>query len=166
MKIGHSTVQNPESQTVWYEDLPVGRLDRLGTIQVTREESIDFARKFDPQPFHLDDEAAAANPLFGRLSASGWHTAAMGMRLTADFWASAGGRAILGGAGIDDLRWLKPVYPGDTLRGEAEVVDARISASKPDRGIVRFRTTLFNQDDVPVMSHISNVVMRRRPADA
>lgn len=150
---------------IWFEDLPVGRRDRFGSIVVTRDDMLDFARKFDPQPFHLDDDAAAANPLFGRLSASGWHTAAMGMRMTADFWAAADSRdAILGGAGVDDLRWLTPVYAGDRLRAEAEVIDARPSASKPDRGIVRFRTILYNQDDVPVMSHLSNVMIRRRPA--
>ena len=151
---------------IWFEDMPVGRLDRFGSIAVTRDEVIDFARKFDPQPFHLDDEAAAANPLFGRLCASGWHTAAMGMRMTADYWETLGGRAILGGAGIDELRWLKPVYPGDTLRCECEVIDARPSASKPHLGIVRFRLIILNQDDVPVLSQISNVVVRRRPQPA
>ena len=149
---------------IWFEDMPVGRKDSYGSIEVTREASLDFARKFDPQPFHLDDEAAAANPLFGRLAASGWHTAAMGMRMTADFWASLeSSDSILGGAGIDELRWLKPVYPGDTLRTEAEVVEARPSASKPQLGIIRFRTVVFNQDDVAVMSHFSNVLIRRRP---
>jgi len=149
---------------IWFEDLPVGRQDRYGSIAVTREDMLDFARKFDPQPFHLNDDAAAANPIFGRLAASGWHTAAMGMRLTADFWADAGSSdAILGGAGIDELRWLTPVYAGDTLRAEAEVVEARASASKPELGVVRFRTTLYNQDDVAVMRHLSNVLIRRRP---
>ena len=151
---------------IWFEDMPVGRIDRFGAIAVTREEVIDFARKFDPQPFHLDDAAAAANPLFGRLCASGWHTAAMGMRMTADYWETLGGRAILGGAGIDELRWLKPVYPGDTLRCECDVIDARPSASKPHLGIVRFRLVILNQDDVPVLSQISNVVVRRRPQPA
>ena len=148
---------------IWFEDMPVGRTDRFGSMAVTREEVIDFARKFDPQPFHLDDAAAAANPLFGRLCASGWHTAAMGMRMTADYWETLGGRAILGGAGIDELRWLKPVYPGDTLRCECDVIDARPSASKPHLGIVRFRLVILNQDDVQVLSQISNVVVRRRP---
>jgi acyl dehydratase len=150
---------------IWFEDFAVGRKDSFGSIAVKREDTIDFARKFDPQPFHLDDAAAAANPLFGRLSASGWHTGAMGMRMTVDFWDSLGGRSILGGAGIDELRWLAPVYPGDTLRAESEVLDARISASKPDIGIVRTRLVLFNQDDAPVMSQISSFIVRRRPAD-
>ena len=149
---------------IWFEDMTAGRIDRYGTKLVEREEVLDFARKYDPQPFHLDDAAAAANPLFGRLAASGWHTAAMGMRMTADYWESLGGRTILGGAGIDELRWIKPVYPGDTLRCEGEVIEARVSRSKPGIGIVRTKLTLFNQDDAAVMSQISNIVVRRRPA--
>ena len=151
---------------IWFEDMAVGRVDRFGSMAVTREEVLDFARRYDPQPFHLDDAAAEANPLFGRLAASGWHTAAMGMRMVADHWAELGGRAILGGAGIDELRWLKPVYPGDRLRAESEVIEARPSASKPDRGIVRVRLVLFNQDDEPVLSQISNVLIRRSPEGA
>ena len=147
----------------WFEDLPVGRIDRFGSIVVERADVLDFARKFDPQPFHLDDAAAAANPLFGRLAASGWHTAAMGMRMTADFWAAHGGRSILGGAGIDQLRWLKPVYPGDTLHCESGVVKARPSASRPELGVVGIRLVIFNQDDVPVLSQVSTIVVRRRP---
>src|SRR4051812_20651377 len=108
--------------TLWFDDMAIGRIDRYGSKLVERDEVLDFARKFDPQPFHLDDAAAAANPVFGRLAASGWHTAAMAMRMTADHWADVGGRSILGGAGIEDLAWLKPVYPGDTLRCELEVI--------------------------------------------
>ena len=157
--------------TIWFEDMPVGRVERYGAKQVEREEVLAFARQFDPQPFHLDDDAAAANPLFGRLAASGWHTAAMAMRMTADHWATNGARAVLGGAGIEDLAWLKPVYPGDTLRCELEVIDARPSRSKPDRGIVKARMTVFNQHDEPVMRQTSVVMMRRRlgidhPSDA
>ena len=148
---------------LWFEDFAVGRVDRYGRYEVTREEVLTFARAYDPQPFHVDDEAAAANPLFGRLAASGWHTAAMAMRMIADHWEMLGGRAILGGAGIDNLRWLTPVYPGDTLRCEAEVIDARPSRSKPDRGLVRTRLTVLNQADVAVMSHESVIVVQRRP---
>ena len=151
---------------IWFEDMPVGRVDRYGRAEVTREDVIDFARKYDPQPFHLDDAAAAANPLFGRLAASGWQTAGFGMRMTADHWAAIGGRSILGGAGVDELRWLKPVFPRDVLRCESEVIDARPSASKPDRGIVRSRLTVFNQHDEPVMRQVSNIIVQRRPADA
>ena len=148
---------------IWFENMEVGRIDRYGSKRVERDEVLDFARKYDPQPFHLDDAAAAANPLFGRLAASGWHTAAMAMRMTADHWAGLGERAILGGAGIDELRWLKPVYPGDTLRCEAEVIATRASDTKPDRGIVTVRTTVFNQDEAAVVSQIAKVMMRRRP---
>jgi acyl dehydratase len=151
------------ARVMWFEDLPVGRIDRFGSKRVERDEVLDFARAFDPQPFHLDDDAAAANPLFGRLAASGWHTAAMAMRMIADHWDDSGGRAMLGGAGVDELRWLKPVYPGDTIRCQMEVIEARPSESKPDRGIVRARLTVFNQDDAPVMSHISAIMIRRRP---
>ena len=147
---------------LWFEDLTPGRMDHYGRYEVTREEVLDFARRYDPQPFHLDDAAAAANPLFGRLAASGWHTAAMGMRMTADYWAEQGGRSILGGAGIDQLRWLTPVYPGDTLRCEGEVLEARASESKPDRGVVRTRLTLFNQADEPVLTQEGIIMVRRR----
>lgn len=148
---------------LWLEDFTPGRVDRFGRYEVSREESLAFARAYDPQPFHLDDAAAAANPLFGRLASSGWHTAAMAMRMTADHYSGDNERAILAGAGIDNLRWLAPVYPGDTLRCEAEILEARASASKPDRGLVRARTTVFNQYDAPVMAHESKVVVRRRP---
>ena len=148
---------------IWYEDMVVGRIDRYGSKRVEREEVLDFARKYDPQPFHLDDAAAAANPLFRRLPASGWHTAAMGMRMTVDHWESLGGRSILGGAGIDELRWLAPVFPGDVLRCEGQVLEARISRSKPDIGIVRTKLTIFNQDDAAVMSQVSNIIVQRRP---
>lgn len=149
--------------TLWFENMNVGRIDRYGSKLVDRDEVIDFARKFDPQPFHLDDAAAAANPVFGRLAASGWHTAAMAMRMTADHWAEMGGRSILGGAGIEDLAWLKPVYPGDVLRCELEVIETRASQSKPDRGIVKSRMTVFNQDDQPVMRQTSIVMVARKP---
>ena len=149
--------------TLWFEDMAVGLTQHYGSKRVERDEVIAFATQFDPQPFHLDDAAAAANPVFGRLSASGWHTAAMAMRMTADHWAGQGERAILGGAGIENLAWLTPVYPGDTIRCEIAVIEARPSASKPDRGIVKARLTVFNQDNEPVMTQISVIMMRRRP---
>jgi acyl dehydratase len=148
---------------IWFEDMAVGRIDRYGSKHVERAEVLDFARKYDPQDFHLDDAAAAANPLFGRLAASGWHTAAMAMRMTADHWAEIGGRTILGGAGIEELAWLKPVYPGDTIRCELEVIETRPSNSKPDRGIVKSRLIVFNQRSEPVMRQTSVVMMARRP---
>ena len=146
----------------YYEDLEVGTLRRFGRYEVTRDEVIEFASKYDPQPFHLDD-AAAAQTYFGRLSASGWHTGAMTMAmLVADLKANA--LASLGSPGIDELRWLKPVYPGDTLRCESEVVQKRVSQSRPEMGIFKSRLTVFNQDDQPVLSMISNGLIATRPA--
>lgn len=144
-----------------FEDMTVGRIDRYGHKLVERDEVIAFARDFDPQPFHLDDAAAAANPLFGRLAASGWHTAVMTHRMTVDHWTAAG-RPILGGAGLEEMSWLKPVYPGDTLRCDSEVVAARPSASRPGVGIVKARTLTLNQQDEPVLRLIVSVLIRRR----
>jgi acyl dehydratase len=143
--------------------MTIGRVERYGSKLVMREEVIDFARQFDPQPFHLDDAAAASNPVFGRLAASGWHTAAMAMRMTVDHWDAVGDRAILGGAGLENLAWLKPVYPGDTIRCELEVTEKRASTSKPDRGIVKSILTVFNQYDEPVLRQTNVVMMARRP---
>jgi acyl dehydratase len=146
-----------------YEDIAVGAVQRFGAYSVTREEAVAFAEKFDPQPFHLSDEAAARTH-FGRLSASGWHTAAMTMAMLVEN-LKANRQAGLGSPGIDQLRWLKPVYPGDTLRCETEVLEKRRSASRPEMGIFKSRLTVFNQDDEPVMSMISNgLIATRDPA--
>ena len=146
----------------WFEDFPIGRVDRFGSVLVSREEVMDFAARYDPQPFHLDDAAAAASPIFGRLAASGWHTAAMAMRMTVDRWHEIG-FASLGGAGLDELSWLKPVYPGDTLRLEAEVIGATTPRSRPEMGFLKVCTLAFNQRDEPVMRQIANLIVRRRP---
>jgi acyl dehydratase len=121
---------------------------------------VAFAEKFDPQPFHLSDEEAARTH-FGRLSASGWHTAAMTMAMLVEN-LKADRQAGLGSPGIDQLRWLKPVYPGDTLRCETEVLEKRRSASRPEMGIFKSRLTVFNQNDEPVMSMISNGLIATR----
>ena len=131
---------------------------------MTREEAIDFARRYDPQPFHLDDDAAAANPLFGRLVASGWHTAAIAMRLTVELWARHGMQS-LGGAGLEELVWPKPVYPGDTLRLELEVIGARPLRSWPGVGMVKVLTVVLNQHDEPVMRQVANVMVGCRPVE-
>ena len=145
----------------YFEDLVVGAETDFGTYDVTREEVLEFARKYDPQPFHLSDEAAAQTH-FGRLSASGWHTAAMTMALIARAVVKDE-QAGLGSPGIDELRWLKPVYPGDTLHVRGEILDKTPSRSRPDMGSFRTRTTVTNQDDVPVMTFVSIVLIRRRP---
>jgi acyl dehydratase len=144
----------------YFEDLIIGAKDSFGSYSVTREEVIEFATKYDPQAFHLDDEAAAKT-YFGRLSASGWHTTAMTMAmLVANMQANK--QAGLGSPGIDELRWLKPVYPGDILRVETEILSKRQSISKPEMGSFQSRVTIINQDDVPVMSMISNGLIRVR----
>ena len=145
----------------YFEDLEVGAETYFGSYQVTREEVLEFARKYDPQPFHLSDEAAAQTH-FGRLAASGWHTAAMTMAVIARKVVD-NEQAGLGSPGIDELRWLKPVYPGDTLHVRGKIVDKAPSRSKPEIGSFRSETTVTNQDDVPVMRFTSIVLIRRRP---
>lgn len=144
----------------YYEDVVAGAVERFGNKEVTREEVVDFASKYDPQPFHLDD-AAAAQTYFGRLSASGWHTAAMAMRMMVDHM-SEHGQASLGSPGIDELRWLKPVYPGDTLRCEMTVLEKRRSEKRPEMGILQSKLTVFNQQDEPVMTMRSAGLIRVR----
>ena len=147
---------------IYFEDLVVGNETLFGSCAVTREEVLAFARKFDPQPFHLSDEEAAKT-YFGRLSASGWHTCAMTMGVIARH-VVRDEQAGLGSPGIDELRWLKPVYPGDTLTVRGEIVEKTPSRSKPDMGSFRTRTTVTNQHDVPVLTFTSIVLIRRRPA--
>ena len=147
---------------LYWEDLEVGSETLFGHYDVTREEVLEFARKYDPQPFHLSDEAAARTH-FGRIAASGWHTAAMTMRVIVDA-LSKQPQAGLGSPGVDELRWLKPVYPGDTLTMRGTIVDKTPSRSKPELGTIRTTTTVTNQDDVAVMRFTSIVLMQRRPA--
>ncbi|RYE74367.1 MAG: MaoC family dehydratase, partial [Hyphomicrobiales bacterium] len=127
---------------LYLEDLQPGMKRSFGRYEVTRDEVLDFARKYDPQPFHLSDEAAAQTH-FKRLAASGWHTCSMTMAMfVAEMEAYP--QASLGAAGIDELRWLKPVYPGDVLRCETEVIEVTPSRSRPEMGSVRSRMTTFN----------------------
>ena len=149
---------------IYFEDLVVGAERSFGSYEVTREEVIEFASKYDPQPFHLSDEAAAKTH-FGRVAASGWHTAAMTMAVIARAVVNEE-QAGLGSPGIDELRWLKPVYPGDTLHVRGKILEKTPSRSKPDMGSFRTRTTVTNQDGVPVMTFVSIVLIRRRPEDA
>jgi len=149
---------------IYLDDLELGAETTFGSYEVTREEVLDFARKYDPQPFHLSDEAAAKTH-FGRLAASGWHTCAMVMAVIARHVVKEE-QAGLGSPGIDELRWLKPVYPGDTLHVSSRIVDITPSRSKPEIGSFRSATTVTNQDGVPVLTFTSIVLMRRRPATA
>ena len=147
---------------LFFEDLEVGAETYYGSYEVTRDEVIEFARKYDPQPFHLSDEAAART-YFGRLAASGWHTCAMTMAVIVRNFEKQQ-TAGLGSPGVDELRWMKPVYPGDTLHVRGTIIDKTPSRSKPDIGTFRTQTVVSNQDDVPVMKLTSIVIIQRRPA--
>lgn len=148
---------------IYFEDLQVGAQTEFGSYHVTREEVLEFARKYDPQPFHLSDEEAAKTH-FGRIAASGWHTAAMTMAVLARH-VVAHEQAGLGSPGIDDLRWKKPVYPGDTLHVHGEILEKTASRSRPEMGSFRTLTTVTNQNDETVMSFISIVLIRRKPVE-
>ena len=145
---------------MYFEDLEPGSTAKFGRYEVTREEVIEFASKYDPQPFHLSDEAAAQTH-FGRISASGWHTCAMVMRMMVDNITERR-QAGLGSPGLDELRWLRPVYPGDTLRVETTLLDKTPSRSRPGIGSFRSEVRVFNQDDVMVCTMKSIGLIRRR----
>lgn len=138
---------------IYFEDIVVGTKTSFGSYTVTREEVIKFAQKFDPQPFHLDEDAAAKT-YFGRLAASGWHTTAMTMAMVVENLLNTQ-QAGLGSPGIDELRWKKPVFPGDTLRCETEVLEKKQSGSRPEMGSYRSQMQVFNQHDEVVLSFIS-----------
>jgi acyl dehydratase len=148
---------------IYFEDLIVGAEREFGSYDVTRDEVIEFAEKYDPQPFHLSDEAAAKTH-FGRLAASGWHTAAMTMAVIARRVVNEE-QAGLGSPGIDELRWKKPVYPGDTLHVRGKVVEKTPSRSRPEMGSFRTETIVTNQNGEVVMTFQSIVLIRRRPAE-
>lgn len=143
----------------YFEDYAVGLVDEFGEVEVTAEEIVAFARRYDPQGMHIDAEASARGP-FGGLIASGWHTAAMVMRLFVEHYLSR--VATLPSPGIDELRWVLPVRPGDRLRVRVTVTEARRSRSKPDRGIVRSLVEVLNQRDEVVMTQRPMNLMRCR----
>lgn len=146
---------------LWWEDLWVGRTFDLGEYKVTKDEVIEFATRYDPQPYHTDEEAAASNPIFGRLSASGVHTYAMTSRITFDGFARHG-IVPMAGAGSDGLLFEKPVYPGDTLSALIEVVESRPLKSRGDRGLTRMRTVVRNQHGESVLSYTATLFFARR----
>jgi acyl dehydratase len=144
----------------YLEDLHVGDRFESGTIEVTENGIVDFAQEFDPQPFHLDLDAAKRS-IFKGLAASGWHTAAISMKLFV-----TGGLRLAGGSvglGVDELRWPRPVRPGDTLRLQTEIVGMRPSRSKPDRGVIRIRNETTNQNGEVVQILLTSLLVRRRP---
>jgi acyl dehydratase len=144
----------------FFEDYVPGSVYEYGYATVTEAEILDFAAKFDPQPIHTDPAYAATGP-FGGLIASGWHTAGLLMRLIADHYLSR--VASLASPGVDELRWPTPLRPGDRLRLRVTVLEVRPSRSKPDRGIVRTKAELLNQDDQTVLSLLAVNILRRRP---
>ncbi|ADD03939.1 MaoC domain protein [Natrialba magadii ATCC 43099] len=146
----------------YYEDIEIGDTMEFGEYHVTEAEIVDFAESYDPQPFHIDKEAATESA-FGELVASGWHTASMCMRLLAD--GPIDDRASMGARGVDELRWKRPVKPGDTLSIRTEVIDKRVSESDPKRGYVDSRLEGLNQHGEVVISWIGLGMIERRNSD-
>jgi acyl dehydratase len=144
----------------FFEDYPVGEIAEFGDYLITEAEVLSFAAQYDPQPFHLD-QAAGADSIYGGLIASGWMTASVAMRMMVDHYISP--RSSMGSPGIDELRWLRPVRPGDRLRLRVSVVDARASQSKPDRGMVQFLEEVVNQEGTTVMTLKGFGMYARRP---
>lgn len=134
---------------IYFEDFKVGETVEMGRRLVDKDEVVAFAKDFDPQPFHVDEEAARKS-FFGGLIASGWHTVAMVMRMMCDSYLLDS--ASLGSPGVDNVKWLKPVRPGDTIRAMRTILEARASKSKPEVGIVKSRWEVYNQDDELVMT--------------
>jgi acyl dehydratase len=149
------------NKVYYLEDFTVGQIFATGRTRIDSDQIKAFARQFDPQPFHLDEEAAQ-NSVFRGLAASGWHTAAVTMRLMADGEFKPAGGII--GVGFDELSWSRPVRPGDELHAKSEILDVRPSKSRPDRGLIRVRTTTYNQNDEAVQSFTGNLIVPRRPS--
>lgn len=144
----------------YFEDLEIGKVERFGCYAVTREEVIDFASRYDPQPFHLDDESAS-HTFFGKVAASGWHTCAMFMAMMVQEMERVGHQG-LGSPGLDELRWHQPVYPGDTLSCEREIFERTLSRSRAGMGIFKSRMRVLNQHGNVVMSFLSTAFIAAR----
>src|SRR4051812_37654212 len=147
----------------YLEDFEAGQTFGSGSIRLDADRVKSFAAEFDPQPFHLD-ERAAADSIFGGLAASGWHTAAITMRLLVESELAPVGGIV--GAGFDEFRWPRPVRPGDELRVESEVLEVRVSKSRPEQGVIKVRTTTLNQHNQSVQVSVGNLIVPRRPAPA
>lgn len=150
------------SAKYYWEDLPAGKVIDFGPREVERDEIIEFGRRYDPQPFHTD-EAAAKQSIYGGLIASGWHTCGIVMRMLYDGLLSRA--ASLGSPGVDAVRWLKPVRPGDRLHARMTIVEAHASRSKPDRGTIKSKWEVFNQNDELVMTMEGVGMYRRRDTE-
>ena len=154
------TASQKDGKNLYYfEDFKEGQIFDAGSLVVSREEIIDFAQKYDPQPFHINEEKAKI--VFGGLIASGWHTAALCQRLMVGSLLSK--TAGMGSPGIDELRWLKPVRPGDTLSGWFTIIELKPSEHKADRGWMKLKGEMLNQDGEVVLSLIGTIIVARRP---
>jgi acyl dehydratase len=147
----------------WFEDFRVGDVAEFGDYLITEDEIVGFARRYDPQPFHID-ATAAKESIYGGLIASGWNTSAVMMKLLVEHYVPR--NASLGSPGVDEIRWPAPVRPGDRLRLRVTVLETIPSRSKPDRGVVRSLTEMLNQDDKVVMTMRGMVLYRKRPASS
>ncbi len=145
----------------YLEDFAVGQTFGSGQLRIDAERAKAFAAEFDPQPFHLDEEAAS-HTIFHGLAASGWHTAAVTMRLLVDSELRPAGGIV--GAGLEELRWPRPVRPGDVLRVESEVLEVRPSNSRPEQGLIKVRTTTLNQNGEAVQVFVGNLIVPSRAA--
>jgi acyl dehydratase len=148
-----------QSSERYLEDFAVGQTFGSPRLRIDGERALAFAAEFDPQPFHLD-EAAARRSIFGGLTASGWHTAAVTMRLLIETGLKPAGGFV--GVGLDECRWPRPVHPGDELRVACEVLEVRPSKSRPEQGLIKLKTTTLNQHDEAVLVHVVNLVLPRR----
>ena len=147
---------------IFFEDLEVGTVETYGAYEVTEAEVIEFAAKYDPQPFHIDHEAAKTS-VFGALCASGWHTCSMMMRLMVDHMREQG-LASMGSPGIDELRWLKPVFPGETLSVTSEFINKSTSETRPNLGFAKTNFTVKNQNGEVKLTLIANsMIARKKP---
>ena len=147
----------------YLEDFEAGQIFRSGCIRIDADRIKSFAAEFDPQPFHLDERAATGS-IFRGLAASGWHTAAVTMRLLVEGDLKPAGGIV--GAGFDEFRWPRPVRPGDELRVESEVLEVRASKSRPGQGVIKVKSTTLNQNNEPVQVSVGNLIVLRRPASS
>jgi acyl dehydratase len=156
--VPHMTVSADEGRALYLEDLAVGQIYRAGPVPISAEAIKAYALQFDPQPFHMDEDAAA-DTFFGGLAASVWHTASLTMRLVVEALPLAGG--VIGG-GVDELRWPRPLRAGDELHLEGEIIEVRPSRSQPARGLARVRTTTLNRTGEAVQIMVANLIVPRR----
>jgi acyl dehydratase len=163
-KCGHNRASfgNSAIMTLTFEDFTLGRFGSFGPRHVSREEIISFAAEFDPQPMHLDDDAARESMLRG-LSGSGWHLCALMMRMLFDGFI--GRTASLGSPGVNEVRWLSPLRPGDDLMLDVDVIEARVSNSRPETGIVTFKSTARNNAGEALCEMVSPIIVKRRDAN-